>query len=68
MPYVKKEPLEGTNSDGQIHLPQIRRGSKTRLCNNAVLEIAGLKFVFLVNQELIDAIRQEAVKLYQNSV
>jgi hypothetical protein len=32
-----------------------------------VLEISGLKFVFLVNQDLIDAIRQEASKLYQNT-
>ena len=46
---------------------QIPRGSKAQLCNNSVLEIAGLKFVFLINQDLIDAIRQEATKMYQNS-
>lgn len=28
-----------------------------------VTQIAGLRFVFLVNQELISAIRQEAVKV-----
>jgi len=45
----------------------ILRGSKTKLCNNSVLEIAGLKFVFLINQDLIEAVRQEATKMYQNS-
>lgn len=28
-----------------------------------LLQIAGLRFIFLVNQELISAIRQEAVKV-----
>lgn len=45
----------------------IRCGSRVRLANNSVLEIAGLKFVFLINQDLIEAIRQEAAKMYQNS-
>ena len=45
----------------------VHRGTKARLCNNSVLEIAGLKFVFLINQDLIEAIRHEASKLYQNS-
>jgi microspherule protein 1 len=45
---------------------QIRRGSRVRLNNNSVLEIAGLKFVFLINQDLIEAIRQEATRMYQN--
>lgn len=45
----------------------VRCGNKVRLCNNSVLEIAGLKFVFLINQDLIDAIRNEATKLYLNS-
>jgi hypothetical protein len=47
--------------------PQIRRGTSVRLANNSVLEIAGLKFVFLINQDLIEAIRLEATKMYQNS-
>ena len=45
----------------------IRRGHRVRLNNNSVLEISGLKFVFLINQDLIEAIRQEATRLYQNS-
>jgi len=45
----------------------ILRGTKTKLCNDSVLEIAGLKFVFLINQDLIEAVRQEATKMYQNS-
>ena len=48
-------------------LLQILRGTKTKLCNDSVLEIAGLKFVFLINQDLIEAVRQEATKMYQNS-
>lgn len=46
---------------------QIRRGSSVKLSNNSVLEIAGLKFVFLINQDLIEAIRLEAARMYQNS-
>ncbi|XP_064465715.1 microspherule protein 1-like [Ornithodoros turicata] len=35
-------------------------GNKHRLNNNSVVEIAGLRFIFLINQELISAIRSEA--------
>lgn len=45
--------------DGRPVLP----GNKVKLNHNTVIEIAGLRFVFLVNQELISAIRQEAVKV-----
>ena len=38
-----------------------------KLANNSVLEIAGLKFVFLINQDLIEAIRLEASRMYQSS-
>ncbi|KAJ0182688.1 hypothetical protein K1T71_002057 [Dendrolimus kikuchii] len=41
----------------------ILQGNKVKLNHNSVIEIAGLRFVFLVNQELISAIRQEAVKV-----
>ncbi|XP_063225035.1 microspherule protein 1 isoform X1 [Bacillus rossius redtenbacheri] len=41
----------------------ILTGNKYRLNNNSVLEIAGLRFVFLVNQDLINVIRHEAAKL-----
>ncbi|XP_065361657.1 microspherule protein 1 [Calliphora vicina] len=37
-------------------------GNKTRLANNCVVEISGLRFVFLVNYELINAIRHESAK------
>lgn len=34
----------------------------------ALLQIAGLRFIFLVNQELISVIRQEAAKLSQQNI
>lgn len=37
-------------------------GNKTRLANNCVVEIAGLRFIFLVNYDLINAIRHESAK------
>jgi len=44
---------------------QIHRGCRTRLCNNSVLEISGLRFVFLINADLVEAMRTEAMKVYQ---
>ncbi|KAG6447398.1 hypothetical protein O3G_MSEX004945 [Manduca sexta] len=41
----------------------ILQGNKVKLNHNSIIEIAGLRFVFLVNQDLINAIRQEAVKV-----
>ncbi|XP_046979567.1 microspherule protein 1 isoform X2 [Schistocerca americana] len=41
----------------------ILAGNKYRLNNNSVIEIAGLRFIFLVNQELINVIRHEAARL-----
>ncbi|KAM3967623.1 microspherule protein Rcd5 [Aphomia sociella] len=41
----------------------VLQGNKVKLNHNSVIEIAGLRFVFLINQELINAIRQEAVKV-----
>jgi len=46
--------------DGKPVLP----GSRSKLSNNCVLEIAGLKFVFLINQDLINAIRTEAARIH----
>ncbi|ALC43034.1 Rcd5 [Drosophila busckii] len=37
-------------------------GNKTRLAHNCTVEISGLRFTFLVNYELINAIRQESAK------
>ncbi|XP_047985419.1 microspherule protein 1 [Leguminivora glycinivorella] len=41
----------------------VLQGNKVKLNHNSVIEIAGLCFVFLINQDLISAIRQEAVKV-----
>ncbi|KAK8775764.1 hypothetical protein V5799_030891, partial [Amblyomma americanum] len=38
----------------------VMAGNKHKLNNNSVVEIAGLRFVFLVNQDLISVIRSEA--------
>ncbi|XP_015199502.1 microspherule protein 1 isoform X1 [Lepisosteus oculatus] len=40
-------------------------GNKWKLNNNSVVEIAGLRFVFLINQELIALIKAEAAKMNQ---
>ncbi|XP_051967619.1 microspherule protein 1 isoform X1 [Xyrauchen texanus] len=40
-------------------------GNKWKLNNNSVMEIAGLRFVFLINQELISLIKAEAAKMIQ---
>jgi len=45
--------------DGNPVLPETR----SRLNNNSVLEVSGLRFVFLINHELINAIRVESAKL-----
>lgn len=37
-------------------------GNKTRLADKCTVEISGLRFTFLVNYELINAIRQESAK------
>ena len=37
-------------------------GAKCKLSNNAVVEIAGLRFIFLVNTDLINIVRAEAAK------
>ena len=47
--------------DGTPVLP----GQRGKLNNNSVLEIASLRFIFLINTDLINVIRQEAVKLTQ---
>lgn len=37
-------------------------GNKTKLNNNSVVEIASLRFIFLINLDLINVIRQETAK------
>lgn len=44
----------------------ILAGNKIKLNNNSVIEVAGLRFIFLINLELISVIRQEAIKLNLN--
>lgn len=61
--YIANEGKRNIFVDGS----PIRRGSSVKLANNSVLEIAGLKFVFLINQDLIEAIRLEASRMYQSS-
>uniref|UniRef100_A0A8C5HJM6 Microspherule protein 1 n=1 Tax=Gouania willdenowi TaxID=441366 RepID=A0A8C5HJM6_GOUWI len=41
----------------------ILSGNKWKLNNNSVVEIAGLRFVFLINLELISLIKAEAAKM-----
>ncbi|XP_070502054.1 microspherule protein 1 [Chironomus tepperi] len=38
-------------------------GNKIKLHNNNVIEISGLRFIFLINQDLVQAIRLESAKL-----
>lgn len=40
-------------------------GNKWKLNNNSVVEIASLRFVFLINQDLITLIKTEAAKMAQ---
>jgi microspherule protein 1 len=41
----------------------VLKGNKFKLNNNSVVEISCLRFIFLVNQDLINIIRAEASKL-----
>lgn len=56
--FISSEGKRPIHVDGR----PILQGNKYRLNNNSVVEIAGLRFIFLVNQELINAIRVEAAK------
>ncbi|CAG2110412.1 unnamed protein product [Medioppia subpectinata] len=42
--------------------PVLGAGNCLKISNNSVVEIAGLRFVFLINQDLIAAVRAEALK------
>lgn len=57
--YLASEGKRAIYVDGR----PILAGNKYRLNNNSVVEIASLRFIFLVNQDLINAIREEAAKL-----
>ncbi|KAG8129342.1 hypothetical protein E2320_016276 [Naja naja] len=49
----------------KISRKQVLCGSKWKLSNNSVVEIASLRFVFLINQDLIALIKAEAAKIAQ---
>lgn len=57
--YVANEGKRAIHIDGK----SVMKGQKTKLNNNSVVEIAGLRFIFLINQDLINVIRAEAVKM-----
>ncbi|KAI1284821.1 Microspherule protein 1 [Halotydeus destructor] len=42
--------------------PVLSGGNCAKLNNNSVVEISGLRFVFLINQDLISAVRAESLK------
>lgn len=49
----------------QIHVdskPVLGGGNCARINNNSVIEVSGLRFVFLINQDLIASVRAEALK------
>ncbi|XP_046661159.1 microspherule protein 1-like isoform X3 [Homalodisca vitripennis] len=58
--YLASEGKRAIFVDGR---PILAGNKYRRLNNNSVVEVAGLRFIFLVNQELISVIRQEAAKL-----
>lgn len=59
--FIANEGRRPIYIDGRPVLP----GSKWKLNNNSVVEIAGLRFVFLINQDLIALIKAEAAKINQ---
>lgn len=61
--FIANEGKRSIFVDGQ----PILRGTTVKLSNNSVLEIAGLKFVFLINQDLIEAIRLEASRVFHTN-
>ncbi|XP_022079135.1 microspherule protein 1-like isoform X2 [Acanthaster planci] len=56
--YVANEGKRAIHVDGKA----IIKGMKSKLNNNSVVEIAGLRFIFLINQELINAFKNESIK------
>ncbi|XP_052237522.1 microspherule protein 1-like isoform X2 [Dreissena polymorpha] len=57
--YIANEGKRPIYIDGK----PILCGNKQRLCNNSVVEISCLRFIFLVNQDLISTIRSDTQKL-----
>jgi microspherule protein 1 len=42
--------------------PVLGGGNCAKLINNSVVEVSGLRFVFLINQDLIAGVRAQALK------
>ncbi|XP_056418170.1 microspherule protein 1 [Hyla sarda] len=57
--FIANEGRRALYIDGRPVLP----GSKWKLSHNSVVEISGLRFVFLINQDLIALIKAEAAKM-----
>lgn len=60
--FIANEGRRAFYIDGRPVLP----GSKWKLSHNSVVEISGLRFVFLINQDLIALIKAEAAKMIQS--
>lgn len=60
--FIANEGRRAFYIDGRPVLP----GSKWKLSHNSVVEISGLRFVFLINQDLIALITAEAAKMIQS--
>ncbi|MEE6471376.1 hypothetical protein FKM82_009256 [Ascaphus truei] len=59
--FIANEGRRALYIDGRPVMP----GSKWKLSHNSVVEISGLRFVFLINQDLIALIKAEAAKMIQ---
>ncbi|KAK3082738.1 hypothetical protein FSP39_003851 [Pinctada imbricata] len=57
--YIANEGKRPIYVDGK----PIMAGNKQKLSNNSVVEISCLRFIFLINQDLINVIRSESQKL-----
>ncbi|XP_071488593.1 uncharacterized protein [Diadema antillarum] len=53
--YLANEGKRAVHIDGK----PVLKGQKWKLANNSVVEIAGLRFIFLVNQDVISTLRTE---------
>lgn len=54
--YLANEGKRAVHIDGK----PVLKGQKWKLTNNSVVEIAGLRFIFLVNQDVINTLRTES--------
>ncbi|XP_077868183.1 microspherule protein 1-like [Saccoglossus kowalevskii] len=57
--YIANEGKRPIYIDGK----PVLKAEKAKLNNNSVVEITGLRFIFLINQDLISIIRAEAAKM-----